>query len=114
MTLPTCERLIIIACPLLLIGADHPHLITPIEPVRLGPPGGPAAVRTRLGWSLQGPATVFGDNVNSHQCLHIAVNPSMTELFQKVERLWQADVIPNRSEKSVTRSKQDLIEQTNK
>lgn len=23
--------------PLLLIGADHPHLITPIKPVRLGP-----------------------------------------------------------------------------
>ena len=36
------------ARPLLLIGADHPHLITPVEPVRLGPPGGPAAVRTRL------------------------------------------------------------------
>ncbi len=99
---PVCK-----ACPLLLIGADHPHLITPIEPVRLGPPGGPAAVRTRLDWSLQGPAIVFGDNVNSHQCLHIAVNFSMTELFQNVERLWQADVIPNRSEKSVTRYKQD-------
>lgn len=95
------------ACPLLLIGADHPHLITLIEPVRLGPPGGPAAVKTRLGWSLQGPARVVGDNVKSQQCLHIAVNPSMTELFQNVERLRQADVIPNRYEKSVTRSKQD-------
>ncbi|KAL6457425.1 hypothetical protein MHYP_G00343880 [Metynnis hypsauchen] len=28
------------AKPLLLVGADHPHLITPIEPVKLGPPGG--------------------------------------------------------------------------
>lgn len=44
------------ACPLLLIGADHPHLITPIEPVCFGPPGGPSAVKTRLGWALQGPA----------------------------------------------------------
>lgn len=43
------------AKPLVLIGTDQPHLITPIEPVRLGPPGGPAAVRTRLGWALQGP-----------------------------------------------------------
>lgn len=41
--------------PVLLIGSDFPHLITPIEPVRMGPPGGPAAIKTRLGWTLQGP-----------------------------------------------------------
>ena len=35
--------------PMLLIGADHPHLITPVERVRLGAPGGPAAIKTRLG-----------------------------------------------------------------
>lgn len=35
--------------PVLLIGSDHPHLITPVEPVLLGPPGGPAAVKTHLG-----------------------------------------------------------------
>lgn len=40
--------------PLLLIGSDHPHLITPIEPVRLGRSGGPAAIHMRLGWTLQG------------------------------------------------------------
>lgn len=45
--------------PLLLIGSDHPHLITPTEPVRLGPPGGPAAIHTRLGWMLQGPSSVI-------------------------------------------------------
>lgn len=38
--------------PLLLIGSDHHHLIVPIEPVRFGPPGGPAGVKTRLGWTL--------------------------------------------------------------
>lgn len=42
--------------PVLLIGSDFPHLIMPIKPVRMGPPGGPAAVKTRLGWTLQGPA----------------------------------------------------------
>ena len=31
----------------LLIGSDYPHLITP--------PGGPAAMKTRLGWTRQGP-----------------------------------------------------------
>lgn len=94
------------ACPLLLIGADHPHLITPIEPVRLGPPGGPAAVKTRLGWTLQGPARVLEVTLNT-QCLHATFSPSQTELFRNVERLWQADVIPIKSEREVTRSKQD-------
>ncbi|KAK7939923.1 hypothetical protein WMY93_003249 [Mugilogobius chulae] len=28
------------AQPLLLIGSDYPHLLTPVEPVHLGPPGG--------------------------------------------------------------------------
>lgn len=35
--------------PVLLMGSDCPHLITSIQPMKLGPPGGPAAVRTRLG-----------------------------------------------------------------
>lgn len=43
------------AQPLLLIGSDHPHLILPTEPVRCGPPDGPAAVKTTMGWTLQGP-----------------------------------------------------------
>lgn len=30
------------AHPVLLIGSDCPHLIIPVEPVRLGPPGGPS------------------------------------------------------------------------
>lgn len=41
--------------PMLLIGSDHPHLITPIQPVRLGPTGGPVTVCPRLGWPVQGP-----------------------------------------------------------
>lgn len=41
--------------PLLLIGSDHPHLMCPVEQVRLGPRGGPAAVHTHLGWVLQVP-----------------------------------------------------------
>lgn len=42
--------------PLLLIGADNPHLINSVKLVRLGPPGGTAAIRTKLGWMLQGTA----------------------------------------------------------
>ncbi|XP_077361589.1 uncharacterized protein LOC144006560 [Festucalex cinctus] len=93
--------------PLLLIGSDHPHLITPTEPVRLGPPGGPAAVCTRLGWTLQGPAGAVCHLAQPQQCLLTTLAPSAKELMRHVERLWQVDTIPFRSEKLVTRSKQD-------
>ncbi|XP_067265288.1 uncharacterized protein [Chanodichthys erythropterus] len=92
--------------PVLLIGSDCPHLVTPIEPVRLGPPGGPAAVRTQLGWTLQGPTHEIKHGLNSHQCLFTAISPN-ADLFAQVEKLWQMDVIPYHSEKVVTRSKLD-------
>ncbi|KAI3370766.1 hypothetical protein L3Q82_007111 [Scortum barcoo] len=94
--------------PMLLIGSDHPHLITPTEPVRLGSPGGPAAIRTRLGWTLQGPSSVVSHFAQqSQQCLLTTVAPQVSELMKHVERLWQVDTVPFRSEKLVTRSRQD-------
>ena len=95
--------------PLLLIGSDHPHLITPTEPVRLGPPGGPAAIHTRLGWTLQGPSSVICRLNSPQQCLLTSVPPQMIELRNHVERLWQTDVIPLRGSKVVTRSQQDNL-----
>ncbi|XP_057695896.1 uncharacterized protein LOC130918045 [Corythoichthys intestinalis] len=95
------------ANPLVLIGSDHPHLITAIEPVRLGRPGGPAAIRTRLGWALQGPAKFVQQSLHPQQCLLTSVSPLDAELYKHVERLWQLDTLPFRSEKVVTRSKQD-------
>ncbi len=71
--------------PLVLIGADYPHLLTPIEPVRWGPPGGPAAIHTRLGWILQGPAHITQWASNTQQCLFTSISPQMTELMQNVE-----------------------------
>ncbi|KAG5274636.1 hypothetical protein AALO_G00138470, partial [Alosa alosa] len=59
--------------PLLLIGSDYPHLITPLEPVRLGPPGGPAAIKTRLGWTLQGPTKLLQHRLSPQQCLFTAM-----------------------------------------
>lgn len=95
------------AQPLLLIGSDHPHLIIPTEPVRLGPPGGPAAVKTRLGWSLQGPSKLLKHSLTPQQCLLTSIVPSTSELLRHVEKLWQLDTLPYRSEKLVTRSRQD-------
>ncbi|XP_029972685.1 uncharacterized protein LOC115406662 isoform X2 [Salarias fasciatus] len=93
--------------PSLLLGSDQSHLITPIEPVRLGSPGGPAAVHTRLGWTLQGPVRSMGRPDNSVQCLFTSLPSQMDELYRHVERLWQMDAVPHRPEREVTRSRQD-------
>ncbi len=92
--------------PVVLIGSDCPHLITPIEPVRLGPPGGPAAVRTRLGWTLQCPAQEVTSRLSPQQCLFTSLRPS-NELYSNVEKLWKMDILPYQNEKILTRSKQD-------
>nr|XP_055025291.1 uncharacterized protein LOC129415362 [Misgurnus anguillicaudatus] len=95
------------AQPLVLIGSDYPHLITPVEPVRLGPPGGPAAVHTRLGWTLQGPSRFLQSVLQPQECLFVSCSSPETELFNQVERLWKLDIVPYQSEKVVTRSRQD-------
>ncbi|KAL3979043.1 ATP-binding cassette, subfamily B (MDR/TAP), member 9 [Sarotherodon galilaeus] len=93
--------------PLLLIGSDNPHLLTPVEPVRLGPPGGPAAVHTRLGWTLQGPSRFLRQRLTPQQCLFTSGASPEAELFSHVERLWKMDTLPYRSERLITRSRQD-------
>ncbi|CAI5672528.1 unnamed protein product, partial [Oreochromis niloticus] len=93
--------------PLLLIGSDNPHLLTPVEPVRLGPPGGPAAVHTRLGWTLQGPSRFLHQRLTPQQCLFTSGASPEAELFSHVERLWKMDTLPYWSERLITRSRQD-------
>lgn len=95
------------AQPLVLIGSDYPHLITPVEPVRLGPPGGPAAVHTKLGWTLQGPSRLIKPHLQAQECLFISCVSPEAELFCQVEKLWQLDTLPYQSEKVVSRSRQD-------
>lgn len=97
---------IVEAEPLLLIGSDYPHLITPMEQVCLGPPGGPAAIKTRLGWTLQSPAQELRHGLTA-QCLFTSAHPSTVDLHSQVEKLWQMDVLPWRSEKASARSLQD-------
>ncbi|TWW54954.1 hypothetical protein D4764_09G0000030 [Takifugu flavidus] len=89
------------AQPLLLIGSDLPHLLTPIEPVRTGPPGGPIAVHTQLGWSLQGPTNIDQVPASEQQCLFTVTDSPTCELFKNVERLWQIDTLPYTSKKQI-------------
>ncbi len=92
--------------PLLLIGSDMPHLLMPIQPVCRGPDGGPIAIRSQLGWSLQGPMSPKQPSRCYQQCLHITTTPPHDDLIRHVERLWQVDTLPY-NERMVTRSKQD-------
>lgn len=95
------------AQPLILIGADHTSLITAKEPIRLGPTGGPAAVHTQLGWALQGPDGLLQHQVPTQQCFLTTLSSPPDDLYKHVEQLWKPDVLPYRSDKLVTRSRQD-------
>ncbi|KAL0146787.1 hypothetical protein M9458_057908, partial [Cirrhinus mrigala] len=93
--------------PLLLIGADQPHLITPIEPVNLGPPGGPAAIKTGLGWTLQGQAKLLLNPLHPQQILFTSFSSKQTELMRNVAKLWELDILPYHNEKQVAHSRED-------
>src|SRR4029434_5713063 len=95
------------AQPLLLIGSDYPHLLTPVERVHLGPPGGLAALNTRLGWTLQGPFKVPLHQSSTPQCLLTGTHPPTVELPHHMAQPWQMDVLPSPNVKLTTRSKQD-------
>ncbi|GAA6094676.1 uncharacterized protein LOC113069086 [Tachysurus ichikawai] len=71
--------------PLLLIGSDMPHLLTPIRPVFRGPDGGPIANRTQLGWSLQSPMSPKQPSRRYQQCHHITTARSHDDLIRHVE-----------------------------
>ncbi|KAG1930137.1 hypothetical protein F2P79_022559 [Pimephales promelas] len=101
--LPQIER----AQPLLLIGSDMPHLLVPVQPIRMGPPNAPIAVHTRLGWTLQGPVGYSQTASCDQQCLNISIDVQNAELLKNVERLWQIDTLPYIYETAATRSKQD-------
>lgn len=70
--------------PLLLIGSDNPHIITPVDPVRSGHPVRPAAVCTRLGWTLQGPSRFLRHRLTPQQCLFTSCASPEAKLFSQV------------------------------
>ena len=93
------------ACPLVLISSDYGHLITATEPIIMGPPGGPLAVYTRLGWALQGPANL----IPTQNTFSFTFTCFKSELIRNAKRLLQIDTLPYMNEKTVTRSKHDKI-----
>ncbi len=92
--------------PLLFLGADQTHLITPKQPVKLGPPGAPVEIKTRLGWTLQGPARDLTNSSSTH-FHHISFKCPTDDIYHNVQKLWQLDALPQRNMKAVVRSKRD-------
>ncbi|XP_072769411.1 uncharacterized protein [Nerophis lumbriciformis] len=95
------------ARPLVLIGSDNVHLITATKPVRQGNNGGPIAIHTALGWTLQGAEERTQGQSSTQMCLFTSLATPNDILFRNVERLWQLDVLPFRNEKMVVRSRED-------
>lgn len=63
-------------------------------------------MKTRLGWTLQGPVSHIQQQSGSSECLFVSTCSADSELYHHVEKLWQLDTLPYRSEK-LTRSRRD-------
>ena len=92
--------------PLLLIGSDRPNLIVPIES-HFGPEGAPVAVRTKLGWAVQGPTMNYRRRNEINLLCRQSQSESDAVLHENVHRLWRNDVQMYADRKQVGRSKQD-------
>ncbi|XP_055633231.1 uncharacterized protein LOC129773617 [Toxorhynchites rutilus septentrionalis] len=70
------------ATPMILIGLKHIHLFAPLES-RIGRPGEPIAVRSKLGWTVYGPkdAEEIGSFVGQHSCVGLT-NQELHDLLK--------------------------------
>lgn len=67
----------------ILIGQDHSEALMPLE-TRMGKRGDPFAIRTVLGWSLNGPAVTI-DSVGKHVVTHFISTNTVEDQDSKVE-----------------------------
>ena len=81
----------------LLIGQDHPRALLPLE-VRQGGDREPYAVRTVLGWAINGPTTGIESNLSdiATVCNFVNIKENLdVNLEMQVERFWKIDVTPD-------------------
>ena len=88
----------------LLIGQDNPSALTPLD-IRKGNPQEPFAVRTVLGWTLNGPLVESDQSLAACNFIRSETEADVA-LSQQVERFWKLDVLPTSSE-TQTRWSQD-------
>ena len=70
----------------LLIGQDNPHILAPLE-VRRGSNKEPYAVKTALGWTINGPV----DSKKNHQKNCFFLQNDTESLQQATEQFWKID-----------------------
>ncbi len=74
----------------ILTGQDIPQALMPLE-VRQGAPGEPYAIRTALGWTLNGPIVDEQSSMSSVCNFVHAANQEEVALNAQVERFWKLD-----------------------
>ena len=86
----------------LIIGQDYPDLLKPLE-VRSGAEGEPYAVKTMLGWKINGP--MRGER--HHIAESVSANCYLMSLNDQVEQIWKLDSVGqgNENEMSVNDKK---------
>ncbi|XP_055551044.1 uncharacterized protein LOC129733299 [Wyeomyia smithii] len=76
--------------PAILIGLDNLHLFAPQES-RIGQPGEPIAVRSRLGWTVYGPEKRQKENAATFLNLHVTESVSNQELHDMMRAQYVLD-----------------------
>ena len=70
----------------MLIGQDNPQLLVPQE-IRSGAPGSPYAIKTSLGWMLNGPVTGVDNGISSH----FAQISDITGTADQLTKMWEIE-----------------------
>ena len=78
---------------LLLIGQDHPEMLRPLE-IRRGGDQEPYAIRTTLGWTINGPI----GSCNVASCISAFIDATDVALDKQVGRFWEIDTDVSRKE----------------
>ncbi|XP_042206955.1 uncharacterized protein LOC121855857 [Homarus americanus] len=76
----------------LLIGQDCPDALTPLE-CRTGPDGAPFAIRTRLGWTINGPLMGNLTHRFTTECSMLTASTEKTRLEEQVRRFWEIEAL---------------------
>ncbi|KAJ8415881.1 hypothetical protein AAFF_G00404380 [Aldrovandia affinis] len=74
---------------------------------KISPAGQPTKTFTATNAFTAGPVKSLQQYSHQQQCLFLATTSQAAELFKQVEKLWQLDTLPYRSERLVTRSRRD-------
>ncbi|XP_053691672.1 uncharacterized protein LOC128740170 [Sabethes cyaneus] len=98
--------------PKILIGLKHLHVYAPLES-RVGEPGEPIAVRTKLGWTIYGPQNCDEGQVGFAGTHSVFTDQDLHELLRSHYTMENAGVsVTTLPESAADRRARDLLEKT--